>query len=192
MRLYIDEIGALRRRPRNARAEALAARAGLAGLAIHGDAFVGRCAAARDGGGERNVDFDLDELSPDAAWARAAFARHAAAGAGDAELLGGGEDAAAGWAWTQTDDELEVRVRGAPAADAARGAAKKRVAVSYGRGDALEVKVDGEVRACLRPLFARVAPDGCAWTLDGDEIVVTMEKEEARPWASLTLSGNAQ
>ena len=83
-------------------------------------------------------------------------------------------------------------MRGAPAADAARGAAKKRGAVSYGRGDALEVKVDGEVRACLRPLFARVAPDGCAWTLDGDEIVVTMEKEEARPWASLTLSGNAQ
>ena len=49
-----------------------------------------------------------------------------------------------------------------------------------------------EVRAQLRPLFARVAPDGRAWTLDDDEIVVTMEKEEARPWASLTLTGNAQ
>ena len=34
------QVGALRGRPRNGRAEALAAAAGLAGLAIHGDACV--------------------------------------------------------------------------------------------------------------------------------------------------------
>eukprot|EP00966_Prymnesium_polylepis_P068004 1580680-Prymnesium_polylepis.1 len=37
VRMYIDEIGALRASPRNARAEELANAAGLAGLAIHGD-----------------------------------------------------------------------------------------------------------------------------------------------------------
>ena len=42
VKLYIDEIGALRGRERNPRAEALAAAAGLSGLSIHGDAFVGR------------------------------------------------------------------------------------------------------------------------------------------------------
>jgi hypothetical protein len=42
VKLYIDEVGALRKRPRNARAEALVTATGQLGLAIHGDAFVGR------------------------------------------------------------------------------------------------------------------------------------------------------
>ena len=78
-------------------------------------------------------------------------------------------------------------MRGAPEG---RGVAK-RVAVNYGRGDALEVKVDGARVLRLHPLFSRVAVDGCAWTLDGDAVVVTIEKEEARAWSNLTLSGNA-
>uniref|UniRef100_A0A7S3S9T9 Uncharacterized protein n=1 Tax=Emiliania huxleyi TaxID=2903 RepID=A0A7S3S9T9_EMIHU len=51
VRLYIDEVGALRSRPRNARAEALALAAGLSGLAIHGDVYVSRCARREGGGG---------------------------------------------------------------------------------------------------------------------------------------------
>merc|ERR1719188_409746 len=62
VKLYIDEIGALRGRPRNQRAEDLAAAAGLAGLSIHGDAYVGRCERGQELG-ERNVDFAAAELA---------------------------------------------------------------------------------------------------------------------------------
>lgn len=183
MKLYIDEIGALRGRPRNPRAEALAAAAGLSGLSIHGDAFVGRTVRGV------NQSFPLGDLSSGSSWAAQARAAHqaaaAAAGHGDSEHLTRGEDSAGRFAWSQTDEEVEVRVRGAPSGS---GAAK-RVSVSYGAGDALAVHVDKLPLVVLAPLFDRVDPEGCAWTLDGGDVVVSMEKSRARPWASLTLSG---
>ena len=39
----------------------------------------------------------------------------------------------------------------------------------------------------LSPLFARVTPDECAWTLDGGKVVVTLEKADSKPWSELTL-----
>jgi hypothetical protein len=70
VRLYIDEVGALRGRPRNQRAEDLATSIGLGGLSIHGDAFVGRCERQLGDGvvGERNVDFKVAELDHSASW----------------------------------------------------------------------------------------------------------------------------
>ena len=117
-----------------------------------------------------------------------------------------------------------MRVKGGPQG---KGAAK-RVGVSYGSGDRLEVKVDGSVVRhaqgyrldtgyrleatvvdggvvrhtqhanpssnpeqvlFLSQLFARVTPDDCAWTLDSGEVVVTLEKVDAKPWSELTLPG---
>jgi hypothetical protein len=51
----------------------------------------------------------------------------------------------------------------------------------------LEVTIDGAVIAALSPLFETVAPDDCTWTVDAGEVVVTMEKPDARPWATLCL-----
>jgi len=184
VRLYIDEVGALRSRPRNARAEALAAAAGLVGLSIHGDAYVGRCARAPQGG-EQNVSFTLPELAHDSAWvvdARTSHARAAAAaGHGEAEHLPSGD--AGVYAWSQNDDDVEVRVHGAPTG---RGSAR-RVNVDFARGTSLRVCVDGAELLNVPKLFDRVLPDDCNWTLDGTDIVITLEKAEARPWAGLSL-----
>jgi hypothetical protein len=49
------------------------------------------------------------------------------------------------------------------------------------------VSVDGSVLVELAPLFDTVAPDDCTWTLDKGEVVVSMEKPEPRPWATLCL-----
>ena len=63
VKLYIDEVGALRRRDRNARAEALCAAVGQRDLTIHGDAYVGRIEHyGRFHCDERNVDFAMHEL----------------------------------------------------------------------------------------------------------------------------------
>ena len=94
VRLYIDEVGALRSRPRNRRAEDLAAAAGLAGLAIHGDAYVGRCERGAEGG-ERNTTFAVEELAHSSEWVLQALKAHhqqaVEAGHGDNEHLAQGE-----------------------------------------------------------------------------------------------------
>ena len=186
VKLYIDEVGALRGLGRSARAETLAAAAGLTGLSIHGDAFVGRCERGK------NTNFSLEEMSPASDWCAAARAAHQAAAAerghGGAQHLATGGDEAGTYTWSQTEDEVEVRVRGAPSG---KGAAK-RVRVEYGNGESLIVAVDGDASAPLvhlTPLFARVDTGGCTWTLDGEFVVVSMEKAETRPWAAVTLRG---
>ena len=193
VRFYIDETGALRGRPRNARAEALAGAAGLGGVSFHGDTYVGRC--QRIDGAERNVDFAQSELSHDSEWIGAARRANgqaaASAGIGDTEHLASGGDGDGGtYSWTQGEEDVEVKVsRGIPQGGKA---AKKRVAVSYGRGESLVVKVDGTVVFEVSRLFDRVIPDECSWSLgDGGALVISMEKSDARPWASLELPGNS-
>ena len=187
VQLYIDEIGALRMRPRNARAEALAQACGLAGVAIHGDAYVGRCARDPARGGERNETFGLDELSPDAEWqvvARRAHQEQAAQQGfkDDEHLASGGDEESLGYSWTQTEDDVEVRVtKGIPK----EKGGKKRIKVLYGKGDSLVVKVDGEEVCNVTPLFDKVTPDECSWSLDGGTLVISMEKAEGKAWADL-------
>ena len=185
VRLYIDEVGALRQRPRNRRAEDLATAAGLTGLSFHGDAYVGRC--ERGDTGEHNVSFSVDEFAASSAWVQQARKEHGRVaheqGHGDTEHLakGSGER----YTWTQTDEDVEVRVQGAPEG---KGVAK-RVGVSYGRGESLTVMVDGVVVVGIGRLFDRVTPDECSWSLDKGEVVVTLEKADPRPWTELALPG---
>mmetsp|Transcript_66715 Transcript_66715/g.139273 ORF Transcript_66715/g.139273 Transcript_66715/m.139273 type:complete len:346 (-) Transcript_66715:23-1060(-) len=181
---YIDEVGALRGRPRNKRLEDLARSAGLADLPFHGDGYIGR--VSRAGGVERNVNFTLEELSSSSPWVQEAAATHrqvaAEQGHGSDEHLASGD--AGTYAWNQTDEEVEVKFRSA-VPDGAN--AKKRIGVSYGRGDKLCLKVDGNIVVELSPLFAKVVPDDCTWSLDGSDIVVTMTKADSRAWVELLL-----
>ena len=107
--------------------------------------------------------------------------------AGGDDELGGGSGGDGAYTWSQTDEDVEVRVlRGLAGIEGK--AAKKRIAVRYGRGDALVVTLDGAVVLDLPRLFDRVTPDECTWTLDKEgTLIVTMEKADARPWADLTL-----
>jgi len=67
--------------------------------------------------------------------------------------------------------------------------AKKRIRVSYGGGEALLVEVDREEVFRVEKLFDRVQPDSCSWCLDGESLVITLEKLHARPWVELALPG---
>lgn len=191
VRFYIDEVGALRGRPRNARAEALALAVGLAGVSIHGDAYAGRCERL-DGGGERSVDFGVAELAHDSQWVLDARQDHqrmfAQSGGPAADALPSGDGGGGGaYSWSQGEEDVEVRVlKGVPVDN------KKRIGVSYGRGESLVVKVDGNVLLEAPKLFARVTPDECTWTVEkgSGTLVISLEKGEARPWATLTLPGS--
>ena len=80
--------------------------------------------------------------------------------------------------------EVEVTV---PPECAGEGPLKKRTTVKYGKGDALYVTVDEKELVKLKPLFANVDPGGCSWTCEGREIIVTMEKRDAREWHTIQL-----
>ena len=71
---------------------------------------------------------------------------------------------------------------------------KRRMRVSYGKGQSLRVAVvaDGEgagaaeaVLLELPLLYGRVKPAECSWCLDGKQLVVTLEKVDAKPWVDL-------
>jgi len=55
--------------------------------------------------------------------------------------------------------------------------------------------VGGAVQLGERRLFTagpcvwceQVVPDGCAWTLESGVLALTLEKADARPWATLAL-----
>lgn len=75
--------------------------------------------------------------------------------------------------------------------DATPGPLKKRVEVSYGKGDVLRVLIDRKPLVLLVPLFAPVDPSGCSWTIDGTDVVVTMEKRDAKEWNTIFLTRTA-
>ena len=201
VKLYIDEVGALRKRPRNPRAEALALATGQPGLSIHGDAYVGRVRVTSKWGDEANVDFGVPEMAHDAPWVAAArAAREAKREASPSEAAAAkssaappgeyafGADAEGRYTWSQTAEDVEVRVRrGVPTG----AAAKRRVKVGYAGGASLHVAVDGATVLHLAKLYDRVKPDESSWLLDGEELVVTMEKMVPNAWVALTLEGDA-
>lgn len=76
-----------------------------------------------------------------------------------------------GYEWTQTDEELEVVV------PLPKGVTSKDVDVKY-LPKSLEVKCKMEPLVVL-PLFARVDPDGCTWTLDRDGDETKLVQSEA-------------
>ncbi|EOD10407.1 hypothetical protein EMIHUDRAFT_215587 [Emiliania huxleyi CCMP1516] len=85
------------------------------------------------------------------------------------------------YAWSQTEEEVEwVR-------EVDSQLAFRRVGVAYGRGRSLRVCFDGKVAVELPELFDAVVPDGCAWTLESGVLALTLEKADARPWATLAL-----
>ena len=185
--LYIDEIGTLRQRPRNARAEQVAANAGLTGLSIHGDAYVGRVQSGP--GGVTNVDFYDSELEEGAQWAKEARKAHMEELA-SINNKGPASGYGTGYTWSQTDDEVEAVVDIPVDANETRPL-KSRVKVSYGKGECLDVKADGKPVLLVTPLFAPVDTSGCSWTVDGkDKIVVTMEKRDPREWHTFFLPQN--
>ncbi|KAJ8600258.1 hypothetical protein CTAYLR_002013 [Chrysophaeum taylorii] len=182
IRLYVDEVGSLRQRPRNPRAERFAAEAaGLTGLRVHGDAYVGRTMVTPHG--IENLDFLREDLEPRAPWAVAARATHAKefeTMPSDAKEMKRGTTNT--YDWSQTAEDLEVSVKVGSAVS------KKTVRVAYGaKGQSLFVDANGERLVSVPRLFARIAPDDSSWTIDGDRVVVSMEKVDAREWTALEL-----
>lgn len=184
MNLYIDEIGLLKRLPLNQRAMELAQRCGYdPPPLLYGDVFVGRVQYQPTIG---NVDIGVEEVMG-GEWVERAAVQNLEYQAGTMGVsderqpvvdgMDGTEQEAEGYSWTQTNDEIEIRVP-IPATP--------KPTVTF-RPMTLRVSVGGDVNVALE-LYARVDTDGCTWTLETNKdksekvLVITCEKSECVTW----------
>jgi len=200
VKMYIDEIGALRKRPRNTRAESVAAEcAGLESLHFCGDVYIG-CIQA----GGRNHDFTLADIKPDAKWAINARCQHSTTyqqmSQDAASMRSGQHDS---YTWTQTDEDLEIRVRipsellqfhqqlqksnDEPHMKPPPPPIKKSIRLSLGKGDSLLLNLNGAPLLHCPRLFNKVSVDDASWTLDDNNttVVLSLEKLEPAEWTFL-------
>lgn len=185
---YIDEASAMKGLPKNERASALARHCGFpAACEFRGDVYIGR-QKWRDGGLVENVDFKLGELESGCAWMRRAITEnlehqkatrpeeHDAAQAGgypeDKPASGVGD----GYTWKDEGEELEIIL------ECPEGTSKKDVKIEFKRQEVRVVKP----KSLSLKLFKAVEVDGCSWTMGKPgQIVITLEKSSASPWAQL-------
>jgi hypothetical protein len=85
-----------------------------------------------------------------------------------------------GYTWSQTLGEVEVRVK------APTGTTKKDVKAEFRRG-ALKVTFGKDAPAIDKKLAGFVQVDGCTWTINTNQAIVTftLEKEKEGDWESL-------
>ena len=187
VQLYLDEIGVLRQRPRNTKAEHIAAEvAGLTGLSICGDVYVGRTSIVD--GKLRNVAFSIFDLDPGQPWARQArLEHHELHAANTTEMKKGNHES---YSWTQNDDDLEISVV-VPSEFLALGPiTKKRVTLKFPHGGiGLHLAIDTMPILSFPKLFDKVIPDDASWCLDDSKssIILSIDKATAREWAMLHL-----
>ena len=189
--LYLDEMGALKSKPVNRRAGELAAACGLdVESPFLGDIYVGRCCIDPL---IHSVSVALAELeagSPFLAQAPSENVMYAAAmkeleSAKEAKQPSGGDgtggtNAAAGYAWTQTAEDVEITI------SLPSGVTKTDIKVVIAAAFLRVTLAGGEGGWHIR-LFKPIRPDETTWTVDKGSLVISAEKHEALSWASLEV-----
>ena len=211
--IYLDEVGLLKGKPKNARASSLAASCGFPGTTFHGDVFVG--AVQTEPQPMRSVDFTVKEMDSSAAWLKLAPMENAEYAMSMKELEkamsekgvgggpglqrinmggGGGNDDGAlpsgdgeGYRWEQNEDgEVEISVY------VPENTSAKTISVGF-RADSCVVsnKSEGKVIVQIDNLYNKIRPDECTWTIAGgskkNEVCVSLTKvNDDETWPALT------
>ena len=186
--IYLDEVGMLKKLPLNTRAQALAGQCGFAPPpAFYGDVFVGRCCtkpvvsnsdiSVEAGDMDGSAEWILRAVSENLAWQQS---MNQVSGRNDLQPANkgteGNVEVATGYTWKQEDSEVELTVT-LPDGIASN---KKYVKIKF-LSQSIRVVYDKEAVLDLK-VYARLDVDGCAWTLDNGELVITIEKAEGGAW----------
>jgi hypothetical protein len=213
--IYLDEVGLLKGKPKNARASSLAASCGFPGTTFHGDVFVG--AVQTEPQPMRSVDFTVKEMDSSAAWLKLAPMENAEYAMSMKELEkamsekgvgggpglqrinmggggGGGNDDGVlpsgdgeGYRWEQNEDgEVEISVY------VPENTSAKTISVGF-RADSCVIsnKSEGKVIVQIDNLYNKIRPDECTWTIAGgskkNEVCVSLTKvNDDETWPALT------
>lgn len=211
VQIYLDEIGMLKRLPLNRRASDFALKAGYnPPPTFYGDVYLGKTVVVSGSGGGvvRSSSFKLAECRLDAPWLVDAVATNlqyqlernkltGQTGATQPDVVGayGVERVEDSYSWTQTEEELEVRIElpkdggtDNNSSSNSKAAAKKFVRVQF-RPQSFDVSYRNKPLLAMR-LFEKVDVDSGTWTVeesgkDGKltiTLVVSMEKIEQALW----------
>lgn len=206
--IYLDEVGLLKKLPNNKRASTLAQQCGYHPAPnFYGDVFVGRVSSKN---GLHNVDIeDADVIDSTKPWIRQAVQENvlwqqavnkATGREGESQPDHAGtegvgvrvesEDGAEGCAyvWMQNEEEVEMTVHLSNKVGEGSKANKALVRVGF-QPQKITVKYDKETVLEVH-LYSKLDVDGCTWTLDRCNLVITGEKaSEGEMWPRLQLSG---
>lgn len=178
--IYLDEVGLLKKLPNNRRASQMAAACGFHPAPnFYGDVFIGRVQTKPI---MANVDFVAGvDTSAEAEWMRRAVSENLAwqqelnkvtGRTGETQPAHAGTDGNVAsedtFTWTQDDDEVEFTV---PFDSSIHKASVKVTFLSR----MVKVKYAGDERVSVK-LYGGIDVDGCTWTIDGNNLVITCEK----------------
>jgi hypothetical protein len=177
--IYLDEVGLLKKLSNNNRATAIAATCGYYPPPnFYGDIFIGRVKSKPV---LQNVGFESKDTDRGSEWMqRATFENLTWQQAlnkvtnkeeRQPDTIGteGKAAAEANFSWTQDEEEIELVV---PLSEVN----KKLVQISF-LNRSINVKYNKEELVSIK-LYAGIDVDGCTWTIDGSNIVMTCEKSD--------------
>lgn len=191
--IYLDEVGMLKKLPMNKRAGAIGGYCGYNPVPIfYGDIFIGR---TRTRPIMHNVDFiaGIDTDGSSAEWMQRAVAEnlawhqtmnHVSGRSGATQPSHAGTDGAVAkeinFTWTQDEEEIELTVPITITAEEATTKSavinKNKINVIY-RPRVVTVSYNGN-EVIRVSLYESVDVDGCTWTLNKNELIITCEKAD--------------
>lgn len=206
--IYLDEVGLLKHLPNNQRASTLAQQCGFHPAPnFYGDVFVGRVSSKNF---LHNVDIAKEDITDttkewmkrapqeNVAWQHAINEATGRQGETQPNHLGTEgvavevekDDAEEGcsFVWIQNDEEVEITILLSKKMGEGEKVKKGLVKVAFAQ-QKVTAKYDGKTILEVK-LYSRLEVDGCVWTLDKNNLVVTCEKaSEGEMWPRLELGG---
>lgn len=200
--IYLDEVGMLKHLPLNTRASQLAKQCGYHPAPnFYGDVFVGRVSSKPM---LHNVDLEsVDIMDTTKEWLKRApqenvlwqqALNEATGRSGETQPNHAGTEGIAAeatgndgcsYSWLQNEEEIELTV---PLIDGDEQVNKKLIKVAF-QLQKVVVKYNNECKVEVQ-LYSKINVDGCTWTLDKKNLVITCEKaRDGEIWPRLELSG---
>ena len=205
--IYLDEVGLLKHLPNNQRASTLALQCGYNPAPnFYGDVFVGRTSSHNY---LHNVDIDKEDIidttkewmlnapQENIAWQQMlnevtgrkgeSQPNHAGTEGVAVKVESTDDDNTCSYSWLQNDEEVELTISLSKKIDGdGMKVNKSLIKVSF-QAQKIAVKYDGVTVLELK-LYSKLDVDGCTWTLDRNNLVVTCEKaSEGEIWPRLEL-----
>lgn len=201
--IYLDEVGMLKHLPLNTRASQLAQQCGYHPAPnFYGDVFVGRVSSKPM---LHNIDIESGDImdttkewmvrapQENVLWQQAL--NEATGRSGETQPNHAGTEGVAAeatgtdgssYSWLQNEEEIELTVP--LIADDAEKVNKSLIKVAF-QPQKVVVKYNNECKVEVQ-LYSKIDVDGCTWTLDKKNLVITCEKaRDGEIWPRLELSG---
>ncbi|KAL7461702.1 hypothetical protein ACHAXS_002116 [Conticribra weissflogii] len=209
--IYLDEVGMLKNLPLNQRASQLAQRCGYHPAPnFYGDVFVGRVASqSLSKGFLHNIDLEKEDVidttkewmvrapQENVAWQQSLNEVTGKKGELQPSLAGtegvavqvnkGSDGSSWSYSWLQNEDEVELTIPLLKNEEEVKKVSKTSVKVTF-MHQKISVKYENNTVLDL-DLYSKVDVEGCTWTIDKSNLIVTCEKAETGGiWPRLELS----